>query len=165
MSRLLVPLLILGTPVVGFVMQRYWRRWLAIGIALLAIALAMPLVLWSASRPLIGPAAYWRYDRLQQYYFFNNGPAVYQFHQQIVDAAARFPCRSVGLRMGRDEVEYPLWMTFHARGLRPRFEHENVYNPTAQYYPALPPFDPDLTITVQVAEHRVSIEPHRLARQ
>jgi len=165
MSRLLVPLLVLGTPVVGLVLQSCWRRWLAMGTALVAIALATPFVLWSASRPLVGPTAYWRYDRIQQYYFFNNGPAVYQFHQQIVDNAARFPCQSVGLRMGRDEVEYPLWVAFRARGLRPRFEHEGIRNPTAKYHTTIPPFDPDLTITLQVAEHRVSIEPHRPPRQ
>ena len=37
MSRLLVPLLILGTPVVGFVMQRYWRRWLAIAAGFIGV--------------------------------------------------------------------------------------------------------------------------------
>jgi hypothetical protein len=161
MSRLLLPSLILAAPLVGIVIARYWPRWLAFGVPMLAICTAVPVALHNTTRPLIGPEAYWRFNRLEQYYSFSGGEAIGKVHQDIVDTAAKFPCRSIGLRLGRDEAEYPLWLTFRARGLKPRLEHENVTNPSGRYYSAIPAFDPDVTVLLQVSEGRYQIQPHR----
>jgi hypothetical protein len=155
-TRVLLPLLIAGTPLVGLALHRLGRQWPAFTIALLALALAVPVAIYNRSRPLVGPNAYYNYDRLTQYYL-TVGPDLMNVHQQMAQAATTIPCRNVGLRLGRDDWEYPLWLQFRACGVKCRFEHIGVDNPSARYYRMLPPFEPDLTVTIQLSENRINL--------
>src|SRR5207253_267619 len=107
------------------------------------------------------PNAYYRNDRLIQYYYcWEGGYKIYQMHQRLIDAATKVPFNSNGIGFGHDDVEYAFWMALRARGLRPRIEHINVNNQTKKYDSDLPPFHPDVTIARNFADGRINVEAH-----
>jgi hypothetical protein len=155
-TRLHLPLLVLGMPLAGLVLCRFRSNWPAFGVALLAFGLAVPVALHNTSRPLVGPKAYYRQDRIDQYYL-SSGPELARIHLEITHAVLALKGTRIGLRLGRDDWEYPLWVRLRSSGLNPRIEHVDVANPSAKYSAALPPFDPDVTINIQLAENRVYV--------
>jgi hypothetical protein len=155
-TRLHLPLLVLGMPLVGLVLGRFRSNWPAICAALLAFGLAVPVALHNTSRPLVGPNAYYRLDRIDQYYL-TGAPDLARIHREFSQVVLALKGTRIGLRLGRDDWEYPLWLRLRATGLNPRIEHVDVDNPSAQYAASLPPFEPDLTINIQQTENRVYI--------
>jgi hypothetical protein len=160
LTRLSLPLLILAMPVVGVMIDKSWRGWLAFALVIISWGLALPVMATSISHPLIGPNAYYRNDRLLQYYYtWEGGYRIYKLHQAILDSATRVQCESIGIGFGHDDVEYAFWMALRARGLRPRIEHVNVNNQTQIYAPA-PPFEPDISIIRDFSTGRINIVAH-----
>lgn len=157
-TRLLLPLLILGMPLVALALDRLRPAWLAAGVTAAAFAYAVPVAVRNPAHPLTGPRAYFRLNRMDQYYL-TAAPQLAAIHGEVTRLVAALHPARIGLRLGRDDWEYPLWLRFRAAGLDPRIEHVDVHNASARYAAALPPFVPDVIVTIKLAEHQVRVAP------
>jgi hypothetical protein len=158
LARLHLPLLILGAPLVGLVLSEISGSRAALAVAIVCIGLAAPVALMNVNRPLIGPNAYYKRNRLAQY-FLQGRPDLEQIDRHLVNLAVTSgPCNAVGLELGRDDEEYLIWMLFHALGLNPRIEHVGVQNASSEYYSVLPPFRPEVVLVLRQFEKEYRIE-------
>jgi hypothetical protein len=130
-SRLHLPLFVLWAPFIGPVLGgRLPRAWSTVLAGVLIVA-AMPWVVYTQSRPLVGPRSVLVLGRVDQY--FQNAPWVRDAYLGAVDALAARGCSTVGLISGPGDLEYPLWPLLNARlGTSVRLEHVGVENQSAR---------------------------------
>jgi hypothetical protein len=123
-SRLHLPLFVLGAPVLGIVFAR--SRAVAALVAVLALSTAVPWLLHSETKNLVGARSVFRRDRTAQY--FVNRPDLQDPYRTAAETIAARRCAEIGLLMGDNDWEYPLWvMSDKAFGMhRPRLEHLNL---------------------------------------
>jgi 4-amino-4-deoxy-L-arabinose transferase-like glycosyltransferase len=138
-SRLHLPLFVLASALVGPALERRTRSLFLVAVAM--TALALPPLLTSELRPLRGPSSVLRVDRIEQYF-----PHRPWLRLEYVAAAARvraLACRDVGLVLGWDDHEHPLWALLDSdpRGAV-RIEHVGVTNSSRALASARPPFTP-----------------------
>ncbi len=132
-SRLLLPLFVMASPLVGIV-GAWGRR--GIAQAALCVALlvnARPALLENWVRPLKGPRSVFRVARDAQY-FSDLG----QWHDEdsfrgAVDVVAASKCETVGIDIARLQIEYPLQALLRERNPRIRFVHSGVSNSSSKY--------------------------------
>jgi hypothetical protein len=108
-GRLELPLFVLGAPIIGLVLASRPILGTVVGAVLLLAALA-PL-LWSESKPLLGPSNVFGRERLSQY--FATRPELEAPYRQAVDRLRRLGCRDIALVMYGNDWEYPLWVLTH----------------------------------------------------
>lgn len=126
-SRLHLPLFVLWSPVVGFFLTVVRPRWITYLIFIAIVAGAALSLLHNSSRRLLGPASIWRASRTEQY--FTNHPTFLLPYTGAVDFVVRSGCTDVGLALGGNGCEYPLWVLFGARTEQAvRIEHVPVGN-------------------------------------
>ncbi len=151
-SRLHLPLFILGAPLIGtaFAGKRLVAR---SAIAVFLLAGIFPL-LFNFSRPLVGPNSILRLARNDIFYLTRWD--VREGHLQLADYARRRGCLRIGMMIGPNEWEYPLWAILNeARVDGPyKFDHVNVTNTTKDLPGGqhLDPAAPDCITTMQVRE-------------
>jgi hypothetical protein len=139
-SRLQLPLFILWAPLTGIAFGEVRQRW-AVSVGMLLSVAALPWLLFNASRPLLplprtlvariapsvqAPPSIFTAPRQEQY--FRNSPWVME---SFVACASRIKAAGytrVGLRLGIDSWEYPLWALL---GPGVRIEHVGVANRSA----------------------------------
>jgi len=130
---------VLGAPLVGAALDRRPRACAAIAVLVTLLALR-PLV-DDTLHPLRGPGSLQTTSRLEQYgaQYAGHPPGPLPGYA----AAGRFlrdlGCRDVGLALGWDEWEHPLWVLL---GPMRRVEHVAVTNVSARLEPRRPPFVP-----------------------
>jgi hypothetical protein len=130
-SRLLLPLFVLGAAPAGAVLGGLAPRrtgWAHAAAAAL-LAGALPGVAANPSRPMFGTASVFTVPRVRQY--FANLPWQYEPYAGAAREAAAGGCASVGLILGEDDWEYPLWVLLHGISPAIRIEHVNVRNASA----------------------------------
>ncbi|MFC1764926.1 glycosyltransferase family 39 protein [Planctomycetota bacterium] len=129
-GRLHTPLFVLAMPLIPVVLHELPRlsekRWHILGIVL--VVYCVPYLLLNKSRPLIPYKGHWilRDSRIQQY--FANQPELYGDYVAVAQALKdRQPTR-VGLLLGPDDWEYPLWVLMgrHVRQGAPMVQHVGV---------------------------------------
>lgn len=133
-SRLLLPLFVLGAPVIGVIAVKCWRPRLVTPIALVLLLTALPWAFSNVTRPLIWISEERKIffpllttDR-NQLYFVNN-PGLYKQYEQIAKDIVRQNATNIGLVLGRDTWEYPLWVMIKQLSPSPvRLEHTDVEN-------------------------------------
>jgi hypothetical protein len=139
-TRLLTPLFILFVPWMAVVMSR-WPRHLVDGIAVLFVLAALPYPLLNCNRPLIsaawppftcGRAAVFAPESVTA---FNSRLGAREPYLTAANALNDVACVDVGLVLGEDSWEYPIWTL--AEGERD-FHHINVTN-TTTVTPIRPP--------------------------
>lgn len=144
-SRLHTPLFILLAPVVALALARWRPRWLGTGVMLAMLLHSVPWLLYNATRPLVGPQSILNTPRASQLF-----AARRDLHESFVEAARSIEaggCRQVGLVMGVDNWEYPLWKLLATGNDRAvRIEHVEVGNRSRGL--PLPEFEPCAVITV-----------------
>jgi Dolichyl-phosphate-mannose-protein mannosyltransferase len=123
-SRLQLPLFVLGAPVVGIVLAR--RPLLGRLVACGLLGTAVPWVLFSETKPVLGNASVFRRDREAQYFAMRP-----DLRQPYLDTVARLregQCAAVGFLMDENGFEYPLWVHLgKASGTGwPRLEHIGI---------------------------------------
>lgn len=151
-SRLQLPLFILAAPLIGAAFDG--KRLIARStIAIFLVAGIFPL-LFNFSRPLVGPNSILRLARNDIFYLTRWD--VREGHMQLADYARRRGCLRIGMMIGPNEWEYPLWaMLNEARVDGPyKFDHVNVTNATKNLPGGqhLDPSAPDCITTMQVRE-------------
>ncbi len=141
-SRLHLPLFVLASPLVGYALalaaERVKTRRI-IDLLLLAVLIsAAPWALRNRLRPLMGENSIFRSSRAEAY--FNNQPQLRQPYLQAAQALQDLGCQRVGLILGADDWEYPLWaLTARSGPDQIIFEHVDVTNISGRTTGAAPP--------------------------
>jgi hypothetical protein len=129
-SRLHLPLFVLACPLVGVALERHRR--LAIACATAFCLLALPSLALTWPRPLLGAYSVVTTPRAAQR--FRNHPGLRPAYEAAAGVVGDTGCRRVGLILGWDGWEYPLWTLLRARldpGLR--IEHVLVQNASRRF--------------------------------
>lgn len=147
-SRIHLPLFVLLAPVVGLALSRI-REWKARAVIVVLIVASLPWVFMNRSRPFLfevlrgqgapGTAPLLRTDftnifntdRTSQ--TFRNRPDLKEPYVGAASFIASRPCARIGLIIGFDHWEYPLWTALGAApGSAHRLEHMGVDNVSAK---------------------------------
>lgn len=143
-SRLHLPLFLLAGPVIGRALGRGRRHAVAIGSVCLAAVI--PWLLGNATRPLIGNWSVFHTPRPWMY--FASRPAIARDTLDAVDYLVATDKREVGLVLGGDDYEYPLWALLRQRSRGAvRIRHVNVANETATLPAPAEDFIPQALVT------------------
>ncbi|MBF0331385.1 MAG: glycosyltransferase family 39 protein [Candidatus Omnitrophica bacterium] len=107
-SRLQLPLFILGAPIIACAIERVTtnRRVLTSIVLILLIATA-PWILKNRNRPLIGKTTVFSTPREEQY--FLDRPYMFAPFKAITGIIQNTPCRKVGIILNDGGWEYPYW--------------------------------------------------------
>jgi hypothetical protein len=120
-SRLHLTLFVLAGPLLAVLAQRLvGAAVIRTGVALLAIG-ALPWVLVGDARPLVGARSVLAVPRSDQY--FAGRPELRAPYQWAASTIEELGCRDVGLILGGNDWEYPLWALLassRTKGLRLR---------------------------------------------
>jgi hypothetical protein len=135
-------------------MERNWSRGVTAAVTVALLALSSAWVISSADHPLLGRPNVWQMSRGDQY--FIRVPLLRQPFLDVVALARRRQCERIGLVLGWDDVEYPLWALLGEGGSRPRIEHVNVDNLSARVGGG-GSFSPCLVVSVR-GRNQVSVE-------
>jgi hypothetical protein len=134
-SRLHLPLFVLAAPLIGVALGRHRRLAVACATAFCVLALPSLAVTWP--RPLVGAYSVVTTPRDAQR--FRNHPGLRPVYEAAADAVAGLRCDRVGLILGWDGWEYPLWPLLRARvGAGLRMEHVLVRNVSGRLAPDVP---------------------------
>jgi hypothetical protein len=145
--RLHLPLLVLASPVIAVVMDLFWN-WIISG--LLVTVLIVTSVFWildSSSHPLLGEQSIFDLPRRSHFFIHIGGPPAEQYFRQYIDFQRKNRCRVIGLNIGGDTPEYPVWVMLREGYPPTRVEHVNVINPSSVL--ANPKLQVDATLTLQ----------------
>ncbi|PYM54508.1 MAG: hypothetical protein DMD79_24480 [Candidatus Rokuibacteriota bacterium] len=153
-TRLLLPLVVLWSAAIGTVMERNWSRGVTATVTVALLVLSSAWVMNSACHPLLGRPNVWQLSRGDQY--FSRVRLLRQPFLGVVALARQRQCERIGLVLGWDDVEYPLWALLGEGGSRPRIEHVNVDNPSARVGGG-GSFSPCLVVSVR-GRNQVSVE-------
>lgn len=159
-ARLHLPLLVVAAPVVAMTLieRASQRRALALGVVL--VLASTPWVVANETRPLVGPASVLAVPRAEQ--LFAGRPNLREPYFAAAAWLRERGCRDVGLVIGGNEWEYPLWTLLGDPGHDVRIRHVNVANesrfaaapgPTAAPCAVLAIGVPDATDEIAVAGH------------
>lgn len=124
-SRLQLPLFVLAAPLVALALApgRLLASLIGVGLCLAA----WPWILFNESRPLLGRASIFRTSRVQQH--FSHHPALRDPYTRAASFVGRLGCGEVGVVLGSDDWEYPLWVLLRRAMPPPRplhIEHAHV---------------------------------------
>jgi hypothetical protein len=105
-SRLHLPLFIAIAPVVGVVLDRYFKPRLALYLCFVLLASSSFWLLWSETKPVASRSNIFNIPRQEQYFMTLPYAASYQEAAAYLNQTG---CDRIGLWMGSDAWEYPLW--------------------------------------------------------
>ncbi|BAZ17121.1 hypothetical protein NIES4071_89990 [Calothrix sp. NIES-4071] len=126
-ARLHLPFFVLLTPFLGLVLSNLLKKQVINSIAIVLILSALPWVFFNRYRPMIDSNNIFQTARVQQY--FKNRPKLQQPYTQAVQYLNSKQCDKVGLMMGQDTWEYPLWMIMQEYpDSEFQIRHINVFN-------------------------------------
>lgn len=157
MTRYALPLLVLGGIVVSLFLDKVSKRKPPIFYILVFIltATSMPYVFKNNLRRLVSKQKQTVFNtpRLDQY--FRNDSSLLEPYSLAVEQVYAMNCHNVGLYMGFNTWDYPLWIIFSERFKNDiRLEHLNISHLTPQKYP-LGPFQPCAVVSVYYREDRI----------
>lgn len=125
-ARLHLPFFVLTTPFLGLVLSLSKKK-VVNYIATILIISALPWVFFNRYRPLIDSNNIFQATRIEQY--FKTRPKLQQPLTQAVEYLNSKQCNQVGLVMGQDAWEYPLWILMQqSYGNNFKLQHINVTN-------------------------------------
>lgn len=141
-NRLHLTLIVLWTPLIALAMDRACRKWVLHAISWLLLASVIPVIITNIQHPLIGPMNIFTMPRQSQYDM--KGPEVEAFNAGFAKKLQQYEYTRVGLIVGWNTHEYPLWMLLWKNNPDIRIEHISVKNPSARkaVSPGVAPFDP-----------------------
>jgi Dolichyl-phosphate-mannose-protein mannosyltransferase len=133
-SRLLLPLFVLGAPVLGIVLSR--RRVLGSIVALGLVLATVPWLVFNEAKRLVGPANVLYQPREQQYFALrpdHRGP-----YTEAVEQLKKRRCATLGLLTAADDWEYPLWVLVEGALGREQLRLKTVGIPDQRTHPFEP---------------------------
>jgi hypothetical protein len=126
-------------------------RWVLPTVNMVLLVGSIPWVIGNSSRPLFGSRSVWRVPRTEQY--FAEGPTLLRPYLEMARTMRDASGGDVGVAMGPDEWEYPMWPLLATPGRPLRIEHVLVSNASAREYerPAFAGFRPCAIVLVSPA--------------
>ncbi|MFB2933880.1 ArnT family glycosyltransferase [Aerosakkonemataceae cyanobacterium BLCC-F154] len=147
-NRLLLPALILAAPISGYFISDFLSKAMQKIIIYLLIVSSIIYSLTTVYHPLIPLPSSWTSVDISQsilrgernYFYFRGNEEKRERYQEFSRLANQKQCQTVGLSIGKDDLEYLLWVTM-AQESSPDFKikHINVNNVSQ----SLPPEFPD----------------------
>ncbi len=129
-SRLHLPFFILMSPFVGVVLSKLKKQKIAIFIVTFLLVSSLPWVFFNRYRPIIDSNNIFQTSRIEQY--FSNRPFLKGTYTGAVDFLNSKKCSNIGLSMGKDPWEYPLWVLLQQNNQKiVKIQHINVTNISA----------------------------------
>lgn len=126
-SRLHLSLFVLWSPVIAVIMSNAVNKWIANVIMAILVITSFHWVLKNESRPLVGQNSILNTSRIDQY--FSNRPGIKESYYDCALAVSSQQCNDIGLQLGGDHWEYPLWVLIQRSSKQiPRIEHVYVGN-------------------------------------
>lgn len=138
-NRLLLPLYILNAPVIGYFISSFLFKPLQRILPPLLIYMALIYSITPLHSFLISlqtPITLSNISQIQsilllrraEFYFRGAGPELKEPYTLLTNQAIADNCYSIGLNIGSDDWEYPLWPLMYSKGLSGRIKHINVQN-------------------------------------
>ncbi len=146
--RLHLPLLVLGLALIGLALEQKLTHGWSVAIVVALQVVAVFVIATSHGRPMVGPTSIFAMDRDDQYFISSPGAA--RVYKGLAAGVAARGAKNIGLVMGVNDYEYPLWVLIQRRSPRARIEHVEVTNPS-KARAAVPPwssFDPQVVIHI-----------------
>jgi hypothetical protein len=129
-SRLHLPLFVLMSPFVGVVLSKLKNKKIAIFIVTFLLISSLPWVFYNRYRPIIDSNNIFQTPRIEQY--FSNRPFLKGTYTGAVEFLNSKKCSNIGLSMGNDPWEYPLWVLLQQNNQKVvKIQHINVTNISA----------------------------------
>jgi hypothetical protein len=164
-SRLHLGLFVLAAPLAAAVLDDRLGRRAVRAVTTLLLVAAIPWLLWNRPRPLAGGEGVLVADRAAQY--FANGPKLMEPYRRAADYVRARGHDRVGLMLGGNDWEYPLWVLLgQESGQRSiRLEHLGVENATHAFEASRPPFRPAVVISTTPTRPEVDYGGARYERR
>ncbi len=149
-NRLLLPLVILGVPVMSFGCQSLGHPRVQNGILLGLLVMALAYGLTSIRRPIVPLPVVSQQQQAEQspsiltlerdaMYFSGARRELAEPYRQVAETLGQSQCRRIGLYIGQDDWEYPLWVLLSQQfGKDFKLQHVGVDNESAQLPPSFP---------------------------
>jgi 4-amino-4-deoxy-L-arabinose transferase-like glycosyltransferase len=142
-SRLHLPLFVLWAPFIGLMFSLVQPRRLASWAILLVIVASLQWIFYNSTRPLVrgdSILATYRTNERDNIFstsrtdrYFANQKALAEPYKEAARILSGLDCPNIGLDIGGDDWEYPLWVLLREQERKPfRLEHVNVDNVSAQ---------------------------------
>lgn len=128
-SRLMVPLFYIFTPISAYVISSIGKKMLWIFVTILII-LSLPYFYKNTIRPLAGKNSILRQTKEAQY--FNGNPSIMSNYYEGIRLIKESGCKKISLNMNPDDYEYPIWALLRNENIK--IEHHQVQNITSVYY-------------------------------
>ncbi len=156
-SRLHVTPFVLGAPLAASVIDERWGRRTSLGLALIALAVALPWLFWGSPRPMLGARSVFAQPRSSQY--FANRPGLEAPIRQIASMMQQSGCERIGLLIGGNDWEYPLWVLLGAEAGSKEIwiEHVGVVNFTRFIERTRPAFRPCAVYSTRMRDANIVI--------
>jgi hypothetical protein len=125
-SRLHTSLFALSAPIIVTVLNHYRKGasgYIALSVIMVMAIYSIPYALHNSTRSLIS-LKWLRKSRMELY--FNNRPQLYESYKMAMDVIVKSGVKTIGLYIGNDDLEYPLWVLGHNSGIK--FHHVGVTN-------------------------------------
>jgi len=127
-SRLQQPLFVLAAPAVGRILGASSDHRPALLVCAVLVAASTPWLFGTSTRPVFGPNSVFTVDRSYQY--FSGRSQLRHSYAEAVDLVSSKRCANVGLVIGSDSWEYPLWPLLRRNGeAEARVEHVKCREP------------------------------------
>lgn len=157
LTRLQLPLFVLASAGIGALWERIQIPVLEMVIVSCLFIFSIPYVINAYPRHLLGKKNVFTQTREEQY--FSMSKDRYENYAQVSDRLAVSGCRNIGLVMGADDWEYPLWPLLKRRGItNERLEHIEVNGPLAQIPYPLGDFHPCARLEIDGPDAKVTIK-------
>jgi hypothetical protein len=129
-SRLHLPFFVLMSPFLGVVLSKIKKQKIVFIITIVLLLSSTPWVLSNRYRPIISSNNIFQTNRIEQY--FSNRPYLQRTYARAVEFLNAKKCSNIGLSMGNDPWEYPLWVMWqHNKQEMVKIQHINVTNVSA----------------------------------
>lgn len=125
-SRLHLPLFILSMPVVAVMLTRMRSQWLIAALVIVFTLTALPFLFWNERHPIIAQKNIFNTSRMEQYFSYRKFMAL-PYVLSIKYAGTRAD-KDVGLLLGSDDWEYPLWVLLKSQNPNNKIWHTGVKN-------------------------------------
>jgi 4-amino-4-deoxy-L-arabinose transferase-like glycosyltransferase len=129
-SRLHLPFFVLMSPFAGVILSKIKKDKIAFFIITFLLISSLSWVFFNRYRPIIANSTILKISRIEQY--FSNRPYLKETYTGAVEFLNSEKCSNIGLSMGNDPWEYPLWVIWQQnKQERIQIQHINVNNISA----------------------------------
>jgi len=133
-SRYHMPFFALVAPAFGFVTGRWRPAWIPAALALGLTLAARPWLLGLYERPLLeDPRGYSVLTSKRESLYFTTGPGLEEGYKRVAEKIQNASCSAVGIMLGGEAAEYPLWPLLGEPRGKTRLEWIVAGTPSARY--------------------------------